>query len=185
MAPRAASSYRWLIIELIPFFGVFSLFSARFFLYAPTLLAAAPLSAYGFAIAWIANPIIGFPRWLSLVHLLAPYLSLFLGGGGWYFLLFWQIYLAGYLLVLPAFRIRPRRLFYKPFFISMILVTPLSAIPYTAGLVVSPDFLAHLGIPPEYARLSWVRYIHDVVLLRVAFYYIGRYMKMRGEQNDG
>ncbi|AET31852.1 hypothetical protein P186_0398 [Pyrobaculum ferrireducens] len=110
-----------------------------------------------------------------------PYLSIFIGIGGWYFLLFWLIYLVAYLLILPAFRIRPRRLFYKPFFISMILITPLSAIPYTAGLVVSPNFLAHLGIPPEYARLSWIRYIHDVILLRFAFYYIERYMKRHGK----
>jgi hypothetical protein len=181
MAPRAASLSRWLITELTPFFGAFSLFSARFFPYALTLLAAAPLSAYGFAVALIASPIIGSPRWLSLVHLLVPYLSIFIGIGGWYFLLFWLIYLVAYLLILPAFRIRPRRLFYKPFFISMILITPLSAIPYTAGLVVSPNFLAHLGIPPEYARLSWIRYIHDVILLRFAFYYIERYMKRHGK----
>ncbi|MGB9704015.1 MAG: hypothetical protein ACPL3C_01080 [Pyrobaculum sp.] len=181
MAPQAASLSRWLITELTPFFGTFSLFSARFFPYAPTLLAAAPLSAYGFAVALIASPIIGSPRWLSLVHLLVPYLSIFIGIGGWYFLLFWLIYLVAYLLILPAFRIRPRRLFYKPFFISMILITPLSAIPYTAGLVVSPNFLAHLGIPPEYARLSWIRYIHDVILLRFAFYYIERYMKRHGK----
>ncbi len=111
-----------------------------------------------------------------------PYLSVFIGVWGWLFLLLWLMYLAAYLLVLPAYRIRPWQLFYKPFFISMILITPLSAVPYTAGLVVSPGFLAHLGIPPEYARLSWVRYIHDVVLLRVAFYHIERYMKKHGEQ---
>lgn len=180
MAPQEASFYRLLIPEIVPFLGVFSLCMAKFFFYTPQLLAAAPLSAYGFAVAWIAGPLLGYPRWLALAHLAAPYLSPVLGPLSWWFLLSWLLYIVLYIFVLPLFAVRPARIFYKPFIVALVFTTPLAAVPYTAGLLVPQSFLLHLGIPPEYARLSWVRYIHDVVLLRAVYYYVERYMRSHG-----
>ncbi|MCY0890387.1 MULTISPECIES: hypothetical protein [Pyrobaculum] len=182
MAPPAASLYRLFIPEIVPFLGVFSLCTARYFFYAPQLLAATPLSAYGFAVAWIVSPLLGYPRWLALAHLAAPYLSLVLGPLSWWFLLLWLLYLMFYIFVLPLLVVRPARIFYKPFVVALVFTTPLAAVPYTAGLLVPQSFLMHLGIPPEYARLSWVRYIHDVVLLRVAYYYVERYMRSHADE---
>ncbi|WP_237179443.1 hypothetical protein [Pyrobaculum ferrireducens] len=132
--------------------------------------------------AWIANPLLGLPRWLALVHLSAPYLSLLFGSLGWWLLLFWLLYLILCIFLLPLFVIKPARVFYKPFLTALILVTPLAAFPYTAGLLVPPSFLWHIGVPPEYARLSYVRYIHDVALLRAVYCYVGRYVRNHGAE---
>ena len=77
---------------------------------------------------------------------------------------------------------RPARIFYKPFVVALVFTTPLAAVPYTAGLLVLQSFFTHLGLPPEYARLSWVRYIHDVAPLRATYYYVGRYMRSHADE---